>query len=121
VLLAMTSVILLSGAGVYALMSFTVTQRQREIGVRVALGAGSRRILVSILSRAAWQLAVGIGAGLVLTYTVDALVLGLYQSPDRAWLLPAVAVFVTAVGAIATVGRARRILAIQPTEALRSE
>jgi putative ABC transport system permease protein len=121
VFLAMTSIVLLSGAGVYALMSFTVTQRQREIGIRVALGAGRRRILLSILSRAVWQLAVGIGAGLVLTYTVDALVLGLYQSPNRAWLLPAVTVFVATVGAIATLGPARRILSIQPTDALRSE
>jgi len=121
VLVAMTSVVLLSGAGVYALMSFTVTQRQREIGVRIALGAGARRILTSVLSRAAGQLSLGIAAGLALTITIDRLVLGLYQTRTGALLIPGVALFVALVGAVAALGPARRILAVQPTEALRSD
>jgi putative ABC transport system permease protein len=121
VMVGILSIVLLSAAGVYALMSFTVTQRQREIGVRVALGAGSRRILTSILSRAAAQLAVGIVAGLALTVTIDLLVLGLYRTREGAWFIAGVAVFIALVGALAAFGPARRILAVQPTEALRAD
>jgi hypothetical protein len=52
-------VLLLSSAGIYALMSFTVTRRRREIGIRTALGANPRRILSDIFSRAFAQLAIG--------------------------------------------------------------
>ena len=50
------SVILLSSAGIYSLMSFTVAQRRREIGIRAALGANRNRILVGIFSRVLAQL-----------------------------------------------------------------
>src|SRR4029079_2542881 len=46
------TVLFLSAAGIHALMSFTVNQRRREIGIRTALGAPARRILMSVLSRA---------------------------------------------------------------------
>ena len=45
------SVLLLSSAGIYALMSFTVSQRRKEIGIRMALGADRTRIVASIFSR----------------------------------------------------------------------
>ena len=56
-------VLLLSAAGIYALMSFTVAQRTREIGIRVALGARPRRVLGDIFSRATRQLALGMLVG----------------------------------------------------------
>jgi ABC-type lipoprotein release transport system permease subunit len=51
-----------SAAGIHALMSFTVNQRRREIGIRSALGASTRRILTSVLARATRQLALGVGS-----------------------------------------------------------
>ena len=56
VLAVTVSVLLLSSAGLYALMSFTVSQRRREIGIRVALGASRASIVSSIFSRALLQL-----------------------------------------------------------------
>ena len=57
--------LLLSLAGVYALMSFTLSRRTREIGIRAALGAAPRRIVTTIFSRAFRQVAIGIAVGCV--------------------------------------------------------
>ena len=59
------TVLLLSAAGIYALMSFTVSQRRKEIGIRAAMGADAKRLLLSIFSRAAGQLGAGVTAGIV--------------------------------------------------------
>lgn len=56
--------IALSGAGLYALMSFTVSQRTREIGIRTALGARPGTILLAIVRRAIFQLPMGVAAGI---------------------------------------------------------
>ena len=60
------SVLLLSAAGIHAMMSFTVARRWREIGIRVALGADARRVLMGIFGRAGAQIATGVAAGLIL-------------------------------------------------------
>jgi predicted permease len=57
--------LLLSTAGIYALVSFTVSRRRREIGIRMALGAAPRRIITGIFSRAFTQIAIGVVAGAV--------------------------------------------------------
>jgi predicted permease len=56
---------ILSGVGLYGVMSFSVTQRTQEFGIRMALGADARRILRMVMSQGAWQLAIGLvlGAG----------------------------------------------------------
>jgi ABC-type antimicrobial peptide transport system permease subunit len=119
--LAIGSVLLLSAAGMYALMSFTVSQRRREIGVRAALGADARRILGSVLRRAAMQLAIGVAAGLTLVVVVDRVAGGQFTTTSGLIVIPATAIFMSIVGIIAAAGPARQGLRIQPTEALRSE
>ena len=54
------SVPLLSAAGIYAMTSFTVARRQREIGIRTALGASPRRLLGGIFARASAHLGAGV-------------------------------------------------------------
>ena len=117
----MVSVLLLASAGLYTLMSFTVTQRQREIGIRVALGANANRILSSIFARALRQLAIGIALGLIGASGLDFLAEGDTLSGRGVILLPAVGLVMLTVGLLAAVGPARRGLKIQPTEALKSE
>jgi putative ABC transport system permease protein len=60
--------ILLAGVGIHGLLSFTVSQRLPEIGVRMALGAQRRDILTMILKRGAILTALGLVPGLVLAY-----------------------------------------------------
>jgi predicted permease len=113
------SVLLLSAAGVYALMSFTIARRRREIGIRAALGAGPRSVLTSVLSRAATQIGLGIAVGV--TAVVIVMSVGDGVSVRRGVLLLAVAVLMTIIGMAAALGPVRRALAIPPTEALRAE
>jgi putative ABC transport system permease protein len=114
-------VVLLSAAGIYALMSMTVTRRRKEIGIRVALGADRSRILRAIFSRAAAQLASGVAAGAVLASWIDRALNGDFMGGHWAVLLPVVSAFMIGVGLLAALGPARRGLRIEPTEALREQ
>ncbi len=114
------SVLLLSAAGLYALMSFTVTRRRREIGIRTALGARPGRMLASIFARALWQIgagvAVGVTAALVLHNKLNIEVEGGWHIPG---ILPAAAIFIMTIGLLSAAGPARRAVRVDPTEALR--
>jgi len=120
VALVTLSIVLLSAAGIYALMSFTIARRRREIGIRAALGAGPRRVLVSVLSRAAVQIGTGIVSGSALVMLMQSMATN-GMSVRVAGLVASVAVLMTVVGLAAAIGPARRALAIQPTEALKME
>jgi len=119
----MASVVLLSAAGIYAMMSFTVAKRRREIGIRAALGADARRVLVGIFGRAIAQIGSGVAAGLALALLLAQLDGdgGGMMGGQEFVLLPAVAGLMFVVGVLAAVGPARRGLSVQPTEALREE
>jgi putative ABC transport system permease protein len=113
------SVLLLSAAGIYALMSFTVAQRTREIGIRAALGAAPHRLLFSIVGRVMRQLALGLLLGSLLS---GAVFLSTDLGVGRASvILLTVAAMMTIVGLLAALGPARRGLRIQASEALRAE
>jgi predicted permease len=116
------SLLLLSAAGLYALMAFTVAQRRREIGIRSALGAQPRQLLAAVFRRAFKQIAAGAAAGILAAYLVGRYVpieqIGGLPIPG---VLPGAAAFMLVVGILAALGPARRGLRIDPTEALRSE
>jgi putative ABC transport system permease protein len=108
-------VLVLSATGIHALMSFTVSRRTREIGIRVALGAHPRSIVASIFARALLQVTAGIVAGSAL-----AVLIGLGSVRQVMLLLAAIGVMLL-VGFIASALPLRRALSIQPTQALKSE
>ena len=67
IIIGLTAVaLLLSLAGIYAVLSYIVARRTREIGVRVALGASARRVITSIFRRPLTQVTLGVIAGSVL-------------------------------------------------------
>jgi predicted permease len=115
------SVLMLSTAAIYALMSFTVSQRRKEIGIPIALGADRIRIVASIFSRALGQLATGAALGVASAAVLEKASGDNSMRGNAAVVLAVVALFMMAVGFLATMGPARRCLGIEPTEALREQ
>lgn len=114
---------LLSAASMYAIVAFSVTQRTREIGIRVALGAERRHVLHALLRRQVAQLLCGAAAGALLSVGIFQLVRQL-PFPMEGSGVAASAAFpaaLFAVGLGACLMPARRALRIQPMEALRHE
>jgi predicted permease len=120
-LLVSAVALLLALAGIYAVMSFTVARRTREIGVRVALGARPRRVVADILGRPLVQVGAGVAVGCVL---VGAIVWGLTNGRaalgDGALLL-AWGAGMLAMCALACIGPTLRSLRVHPAEALSAE
>jgi predicted permease len=109
------SALVLSAAGVHALMSFSVTQRTREIGIRTALGATRQRVVREVLRRALLQVGAGTALGLVLGLLLTREIL------ESQGLRPiAIIVVVTVITGLAACGNPiRRALSLEPTEAFR--
>ena len=108
----------LSSAGIFSLMSVSVSRRTREIGLRAALGASRSRLIAGIFSKAL----VLIGSGILAGNTVLLLIVTLSDEVgfDDVWgaLLSTSAVMLT-VGLLACIEPARRALRIHPTDALK--
>lgn len=118
---ALASVLLLSAAGIFALMSFSVTQRRREIAIRTALGASPMRLLGGIFRRALRQVAAGVVVGVGVALLTDHSGDGEALAGHGGVILPFIVVVMGLVGLIAALGPARRGLRIQPIEALKAE
>jgi putative ABC transport system permease protein len=115
------SVLLLSAAGVYALMSFTVAQRRREIAIRIALGAQPSRLLRGIFGRGLRQVSLGVALGVGMALLVDGTSQGEALRGNGGLLLSGMVIVMSLVGLFAAVGPARRGLQIEPSEALKGE
>ena len=120
--LTTVSVLLLCAAGIYALTSFTVTQRRKEIGIRTALGSSPGQVIRAIAGHAARRVIYGLALGT--TVAVVAAVATRSGGPVREWgplaVLPVAAV-IALVGVFAALGPARRGLRIEPAETLKAE
>jgi putative ABC transport system permease protein len=116
-------VLAMSAMGIFSLMSVSVSRRTREIGLRTALGADPRQVLVSVLSRAAILMASGgAGGGALLLWIVSVRGASGRPADDIAPYVPWLAVtalVMLATGVLAALGPARRALRINPTDALR--
>jgi putative ABC transport system permease protein len=115
--------LLLASIGVYGVLSYSVSQRRQEIGVRVALGAGRRDVLRMIVGQGLRLAAVGIGVGVVGAFGATQLIKSLLYNVTSSdpVSFTGVAVFLTMVAAIASYVPARRAMAVDPIIALRNE
>ncbi len=119
--------VLLAAVGIYGVMSFAVNQRTQEFGVRMALGAGRRRILTMVIRQSAWQIGIGAAVGLGLASLIGALGGAGIQSvlfsvnPRDPAIYGTVLALITVVSLVATLVPARRATKVDPIVALRSE
>ncbi len=117
------SALLLCVAGLYGLLAYVVTQRTRELGVRIALGAQRGNLLWLVLRQAGAMLAVGVVVGLGLAWASGKLVGGFLYGVKAhdGWTLIGAALLLFASGMLAAYLPARRAAGVNPMEALRAE
>jgi ABC-type antimicrobial peptide transport system permease subunit len=115
--------LLLATVGFYAVTAYAAAQRTREIGVRVALGAGAKQIWWLVTRRAAVQLGTGLAIGMVgaigLGQLLRSVLIGT-SATDPVTLL-GVAGLLAAVGLCACLVPARRAMRLDPAAVLRDE
>jgi predicted permease len=114
---------LLAAVGVYSLIAYSVAQRTRELGIRVALGADRRAVLLLILGEgvtlAAIGIVLGLGGAVLLTKTLTTL---LYEvSPTDPAVLALTCAGLLAVAAVASLLPAIRAVRVEPMTALRAD
>jgi predicted permease len=113
----------LASVGLYAVMSFSVSRRTREVGIRMALGAQGRDVVRMVFAQGLLQLAVGMGLGLALALAIAQLMkVVLFQvQPRDPVIFGGVAVVLVAVGLFACFVPAKRATLVDPLVALRSD
>jgi macrolide transport system ATP-binding/permease protein len=115
--------LLLGVVGLYGVTAYSVSQRTREIGVRMALGAQRGAVYRLVLGEAGWLTAIGISAGLLLSVGAATLIRKLLFGVS-AWdasTLAGVALVLAAAAVLASYFPARRAASVNPVEALRAE
>jgi predicted permease len=114
---------LMASVGIYAVIAHATSSRTQEIGVRIALGATMRNILVLVMRRGLWQislgLAFGLGAALPLAHLMASLPIGVSRSDPTIVLI--VACTLALVGVFACWLPARHAAGLDPVKAIRYE
>jgi putative ABC transport system permease protein len=131
VIMGMTAVtLLLSLSGIYAVLSFIVARRTREVGVRVALGASARRVVTALFTRPMTHVSVGVVAGTIL---IAVAAIAVQYTTEFEGITPrgltggeiatlvGYGILMLGVCALACIVPALRALRVQPMEALRAE
>jgi len=115
--------LLLSAVGIYGVIAYSVTQRSHEIGVRMALGAARRDLVLLVLRQAMLLAAIGVCAGLAGAIGLTRFLSGLLYEvrPIDLPTMAAVAAVLTAVACLASIIPARRATRLDPVAALRFE
>jgi ABC-type antimicrobial peptide transport system permease subunit len=119
---ALTALVL-SAIGLYAILSYSVAQRTKEIGIRMALGSAPRHVLMLVLGEGARVIALGAALGLAaalgLTHLLRAYLFEV--SPTDPWALGGAVLLLSAVAFLACFVPARRATRLDPMNALHCE
>jgi len=113
----------LGAIGLYGVMSFAVTQRTQEMGVRMALGAEGRGLVGLVMRKGLIQLALGLGIGLgVALLAAGRMAFLMYEvGPRDPWVFAGVTATLAAAALVATIVPARRVTKVDVVVALRGE
>lgn len=115
--------LLLAIIGLYGVVSCNVAQRTKEIGIRIALGAGTSNVMHSVLARFLLPFGVALAAGLmlagVLSFILRSYLYGVHHLDPLSYL--GAAAILTGIGGLAALIPARRALKVDPMAALRCE
>ena len=111
----------LSAIGLYGVVSYSITQRRREFGIRVALGAGSWDVLSHVSQNALWMVGFGLGFGIVGVFALTRVLTGLLfeVSPLDPFSLLGACVLTAAIALSAGILPARRAMRFDPVASLR--
>ncbi len=115
--------LLLAAMGIYAVIAFSVSQRTKEIGIRMALGAGRRDVLKLILYQGFKLIGVGVGAGLLIAVGVTRVLSGLLFGVGTfdPIVFGSITILLIGIGLLASYLPARRAVKVDPMVALRYE
>jgi predicted permease len=115
--------LLIASVGLYAVIAHATASRTQEIGVRMALGANARNIMLLVMRRGLWQIAVGLTLGLAAAFPVTRIMssLPIGVSPTDPGVFLIVGALLASVGLFACWLPARRAAALDPVKAIRYE
>ena len=115
--------VLLAAVGLYGVISYSVSQRTREIGIRIAFGATGPSIMRLVIGQGFAMTAIGVGVGLVgavaLTRVIESMLVGVQPTDPLTFVV--VALLLVGVGLVGSYVPAKRALKVDPTVALRAE
>jgi putative ABC transport system permease protein len=115
--------LVMAAAGLYAVISYSVTMRRQEIGIRMALGAAASQIRSMVLGQSAWligsSLVLGLALGFGLAMVMSSILFGVSPTDPMTYL--AVAGLLSAVAVVGSYLPARRASRLDPISTLRSE
>jgi putative ABC transport system permease protein len=113
---------LIAAGGLYAVIAYTVARRTRELGVRIALGAGRVQVAATVLGHGLRVTAIGIAAGTALSIAAARVFAHEFPGVENpVWMLAAVSALLLVLSMLACWSPVRSALAVDPLTALRSE
>jgi ABC-type antimicrobial peptide transport system permease subunit len=115
--------LLLAGVGIFGVIAYNVAQRTREMGIRMALGAGKGEVLRLVVGQSAWLAGLGIALGMLGAFPLPGLMAGMFNGllVSAGPVLTIVPLVVAAVSLAASYIPAQRATRVEPMTALRSE